>query len=73
MAQLTPMARAPPAGSVLATADDPRLTTAASRSRRAGSTAVIAIQPVTMLAAVAAASSATCPPLIAWMVAQTLR
>jgi len=44
MAQLTPIATAPPPGSVLATALDPRFTTAASRIRSDGSTAVIIIQ-----------------------------
>src|SRR6202042_164664 len=73
MAQLTPRASAPPAGSVLATADEPRLTTAAWRSRIDGSTAQIAIQPVSRLAAVAAASSSAWPHVIASMVAHTLR
>src|SRR6202042_2279948 len=55
--QVTPMASAPPAGSVLATAVELRFTTAASRSRTAGRTAQMAIQPVTRLAAAATASS----------------
>jgi hypothetical protein len=44
IAQLTPMARAPPAGKVLATALEPRLTAAACRSRIQGSTARIVTQ-----------------------------
>jgi hypothetical protein len=73
MAQLTPMASAPPAGRVLATAEEPRLTTAASRSRTPGSTAQMASHPVTRLAAVAAVRSSACPQLMASMVAHTLR
>jgi len=59
IAQLTPMARAPPAGSVFATALEPRLTTAASRSRIEGRTAQIMTQVEIMLAAAAAATSRT--------------
>jgi hypothetical protein len=44
IAQLTPMARAPPAGSVLATALEPRLTAAAWRSFSRGRTARMVIQ-----------------------------
>ena len=44
MAQLTPTATAPPAGKVLATALEPRLTAAAWRSPIQGSTARIVIQ-----------------------------
>ena len=50
IAQLTPMARAPPACRVFATALEPRLTTAASRSRIEGRTEQIMIQVETMLA-----------------------
>src|SRR5690348_9710576 len=66
------MARTPPPGSVLATAEEPRLTTAASRRRIAGSTAQIAIQPAAMLPAVAAATRRACAHVIASMVAHTL-
>jgi hypothetical protein len=58
IAQLAPMARAPPAGRVFATALEPRLTTAASRSRMDGSTEQIMTQAQAMLAATAAASGA---------------
>ncbi len=44
MAQLMPMARAPPAGKALATALEPRLTAAAWRSPIQGITARIVIQ-----------------------------
>ena len=67
------MARAPPAGRVFATAPEPRLTTAASRSRTDGSTAQITVQAVTMLAAAAAAMSRACGHVIAWMLAHTPR
>ena len=73
IAQLTPMARAPPAGKVLATALEPRLTTAASRSRIDGSTWQIMIQVVIMLAAAAAAMSSTWAHVIACRLAHTLR
>jgi len=73
IAQLTPMARAPPAGRVFATALEPRLTTAASRSRIDGSTEQIMTQVETMLAAAAAATSRTCGQAIAPMLAHTLR
>ena len=42
--QVTPMPRAAPAGSVLDTAVEPRLDTAASRSRSDGSIAVVSSQ-----------------------------
>jgi hypothetical protein len=51
IAQLTPMPRAPPAGSVLATALELRLTAAACRSRSDGSTAQIPNQYEARLAA----------------------
>jgi hypothetical protein len=73
MAQLTPMARAPPAGSVFATALEPRFTTAASRSRIDGSTEQIMIQVVAMLAAAAAITSTACGTVIPVMLAHTLR
>ncbi len=73
MAQLTPIARAPPAGMVFATALEPRLTTAASRSRIDGSTEQITNQEETMLPAAAAAMSRTCGHVIAPMLAHTLR
>src|SRR5260370_171177 len=53
IAQLTPMPRAPPAGKVLATALELRLTTAASRSRSDGSTAQIPNQYEARLAVAA--------------------
>ena len=73
IAQLTPMARAPPAGRVFATALEPRLTTAASRSRIDGRTWQIMIQVAIMLAAAAAATSRTPAHVIASMLAHTLR
>ena len=73
IAQLTPMARAPPAGSVFATALEARLTAAAWRSRTAGSTAQIMNQYEAMLAAAAAATRSACPQVIASMLAHTLR
>lgn len=73
IAQLTPMARAPQAGRVFATALEPRLTTAASRSRIEGRTEQIMIQVETMLATAAAATSSTCDPVIPFMLAHTLR
>ena len=73
IAQLTPMARAPPAGRVFATALEPRLTTAASRSRIDGSIEQIMIQVETMLAAAAAATSSAWAHVIACMLAHTLR
>ena len=73
IAQLTPMARTPPAGRVFATALEPRLTTAASRSRIDGSTEQITIQPQAMLPAAAAAMSSACGHVIAPMLAHTLR
>ena len=73
IAQLTPMARAPPAGRVFATALEPTLTTAASRSRIDGSTAQIMIQVVAILATAATATSSTCVHGIACMLAHTLR
>ena len=72
IAQLTPMARAPPAGRVFATALEPRLTTAASRSRIDGRTEQIMTQVVAMLAAAAAATSRTCGQVIALMLDCTL-
>ena len=53
IAQLTPMPRAPPAGKVLATALELRLTVAASRSRSEGSTAQIPNQYEARLAVAA--------------------
>ena len=73
IAQLTPMARAPPAGKVLATAFEPRLTVAACRSRSAGSTARMVIQYETMLAIAAMATRRTCGQVIACTLAHTLR
>jgi len=73
IAQLTPMARAPPAGRVFATALEPRLTTAASRSRIDGSTEQITIQPEAMLAAAVTAMSSACGHVIALMPASTPR
>ena len=73
IAQLTPMASAPPAGRVFATALEPRLTTAASRSRIDGSTEQIMTQAEAMLAAAAPATSKTCGQVIAPMLAPTLR
>src|SRR5580692_2704179 len=67
------MARAPPAGRVFATAFEPRLTTAASRSRIDGSTEQIMIQVVIMLPAAATATSSTWVHVIACMLAHTLR
>ena len=72
IAQLTPMARAPPAGSVLATALEPRLTTAAWRSRIDGSTAQIMIQVETILATAVAAMSSISGTVIASTLAHTL-
>ena len=72
IAQLTPMARAPPAGSVFATALEPRLTTAASRSRIDGSTEQIMIQTVTMLMTAVVATSVTCSHVMACRLAHTL-
>jgi hypothetical protein len=73
IAQLTPMASAPPAGRVFATALEPRLTTAASRSRTDGSTEQITIQDEAMLPAAAAATSKACGHVIAPMLAHALR
>ncbi len=73
IAQLTPMARAPPAGRVLATALDPRLTAAAWRSRIRGRTARIVIQYDAMLAMAAAPISRACGQVIVWILAHTLR
>src|SRR5438874_5240371 len=67
------MPRAPPAGSVFATALEARLTPAAWRSRNTGSTAQIMNQYETMLAAAAAATSSACCQVIASMLAHTLR
>jgi hypothetical protein len=53
VAQLPTMPRAPPAGKLLATALELRLTTAASRSRSEGSTAQIPNQYEARLAAAA--------------------
>jgi hypothetical protein len=72
IAQLTPMARAPPAGRVFATALEPRLTTAASRSRIDGRTEQITIQAEAMLAAAAAPTSRACGHVIALMLDSTL-
>ena len=72
IAQLTPRARAPPAGSVFATALQPRLATAAWRSRIEGSTAQIMNQYEAMLAAAAVATSRACGHVIACMLAHTL-
>ena len=72
IAQLTPMARAPPAGRVFATALEPRLTAAASRSRTDGSAEQITIQEQTMLPAAAAATSRACGHVIAPMLAHAL-
>ncbi len=58
---------------MFATALEPRLTTAASRSRIDGSTEQITIQPETMLPAAAAAMSSTWGHVIALMPANTLR
>jgi len=73
IAQFTPMARAPPAGRVFATAPEPRVTTAAWRSRIDGSTAQITVQEQTMLPAAAAAMSRVCGHVIASMLAHTPR
>ena len=73
IAQLTPMPSAPPAGKAFATALELRLTTAASRSRSAGSTAQIMNQYETRLAAAAVATSSACPHVIASTLAHTLR
>ncbi len=73
IAQLTPMPRAPPAGSVFATALEPRLTTAASRSRNAGSTAQIMNQYEAMLRAAVMPTSSACGHVIASRLAHTLR
>src|SRR5260370_41128644 len=67
------MPRAPPAGSVFATALELRLTAAASRSRNAGSTAQIMNQYEAMLAAAVAATSSACCQVIASMLVHTLR
>ena len=67
------MASAPPAGSVFATALEPRLTAAASRSRTDGSTAQIRNQYEAMLAAAAAATSRAYGQVIISMLAHTLR
>jgi hypothetical protein len=72
IAQLTPMARAPPAGSVFATALEPRLTAAAWRSRIGGRTAQIMTQYEAILAAAAAATSRACGHAIARILAHTL-
>ena len=52
IAQLTPIATAPPPGSVFATALEPRFTVAAFRSRSDGITAAIISQVVTRLATI---------------------
>ncbi len=57
---------------MFATALDPRLTTAASRNRIAGSTEQIMIQVEIMLAAAAAATSSTSAHVIAPILAHTL-
>jgi len=57
---------------VFATAVEPRLTTAASRSRIAGRTAQITIQPDARLPAAAATTSRICAQVIIWMLAHTL-
>jgi len=67
------MARAPPAGRVFATALEPRLTTAASRSRIDGRTEQIMIQVKAMLATAAAVTSSAWAHVIACMLAHTLR
>ena len=72
IAQLTPMARAPPAGSVLATELEPRFTTAACRSRIDGSTEQIMNHTLIMLTAAVPATSATCGQAMARRLAQTL-
>ena len=71
IAQLTPIATAPPPGRVLATALEPRLTAAACRSRSDGRTAVIISQVVTRLAASVAAITPSPGQLIARRLAQT--
>jgi hypothetical protein len=58
---------------VFATALEPRLTTAASRSRIEGRTEQIMTQTEAMLAAAAAARSSICGQVIAPMLAHTLR
>ena len=73
IAQLTPMPRAPPAGSVFATALEPRLTTAASRSRIDASTAQIMNQYEAMLAAAVTPTSSACGQAIPSRLAHTLR
>jgi hypothetical protein len=65
IAQLTPIATAPPPGTVLATALEPRFTVAASLSRSDGSTAATISQVVTRLASTAAAMAAAQGRLIA--------
>ena len=67
------MPRAPPAGSVFATALELRLTAAASRSRTDGSTAQIRNQYEAMLAAAVAPTSSTCGQAIPSRLAHTLR
>ena len=67
------MARAPPwRGRVFATALEPRLTTAASRSRIDGRTEQIVIQAEAMLAAAAAPTGKACGRVIAPMLDSTL-
>jgi hypothetical protein len=73
IAQLTPVARAPPAGKVFATALEPRFTTAAWRGCIDGRIEQIIIQVVAMLAAAAAATSIAWAHVIACMLAHTLR
>src|SRR5580693_4806592 len=73
IAQLTPRPRAPPAGSAFATALEPRLTTAAWRSRNAGSTAQIMNQYEARLAAAVTAMGSACRQVIAARLACTLR
>ena len=73
IAQLTPMARAPPAGSVFATALDPRLTVAAWRHFSWGRTARMVTQYEIMLAAATTATISTCGQVIMWILAHTLR
>ena len=73
IAQLTPMPRAPPAGSVFATALELRLTAAAWRSRIDGSTAQIMNQYEAMLAAAVTPTSSACGQAIPPRLAHTLR
>lgn len=65
IAQLMPIATAPPPGTVFATALEPRFTAAASRSRSDGSTAATIIHVVSRLAATATATAPSQGQLIA--------